>query len=210
MKRSGFKPRQTELRATAPAKAEVRLLPQRKCPVKKDGCGQMFRPFRKGQIACLDCAVPVGRWFDESKKKTARKEQDAKDRARLLELKKLSHHHDLTKDAVNAYIRARDADQPCISCDTLTPSAWHAGHYMSVGSESALRYDPANIHRQCLACNVHKGSNAIQYRIRLVQRIGLAEVERLEGPQPVVKWTRESLKAIRDEFRRKAREVGKT
>lgn len=149
----------------------------------------------------MNCAIIV-RAQDKAEK--ARREAREHREARA-DAKPLSHHHRLTKDAVHAYIRQRDANKPCISCDTLNPSAWHAGHYMSVGSESALRYDPANIHRQCLACNFHKGSNAIQYRIRLVQRIGPAEVERLEGPQPVIKWTREGLKAIRKQFRALAR-----
>lgn len=201
MKRSGFA-RKAPLRATAPAKAEV---PTSRCKAK--GCRTRFVKLSMNHRACsVECARVV---VAQDKAEKARK--DAQDhREARAEAKPLSHHHRLTKDAVHAYIRARDADQPCISCDTLNPSAWHAGHYMSVGSESALRYDPANIHRQCLACNVYKGSNAIQYRIRLVQRIGLAEVERLEGPQPVVKWTREGLKAIREQFRRLCREKDKT
>jgi hypothetical protein len=197
MKRTGFAPRTKPLRSIAPAKAE---LPTSRCCAK--GCRVRFVKLSMGHRACSveHARLVVAQDKAEKARKDARDHREAR-----AEAKPLSHHHRLTKDAVHAYIRQRDAELPCISCDTLNPSAWHAGHYMSVGSESALRYDPANIHRQCSACNVHKGSNAIQYRIRLVQRIGIAEVERLEGPQPVIKWTREGLKAIREEFRALAR-----
>ena len=60
--------------APAEAKTAVPLLKMRKCPVKRDGCGQAFRPMRQGQIACLDCAVPVGKWLKASKDKAAHRE----------------------------------------------------------------------------------------------------------------------------------------
>ena len=184
--------KRTPLRATEPAKAEVATS---RCKAK--GCRARFVKLSMGHRACSveHARLVVAQDKAEKARKEARDHREAR-----AEAKPLSHHHRLTKDAVHAYIRARDAELPCISCDTLNPSAWHAGHYMSVGSESALRYDTANIHKQCSHCNVHMGSNAIQYRIRLCVRIGVAEVERLEGPQPVIKWTREGLAALRKHY----------
>ena len=199
MKRSAPLRRSKPLRSTAPAKAE---LPTSKCKAK--GCRAKFAKLSMNHRACsVECArVVVAQDKAEKARKEAQEHREAWAKA-----KPLTHHHRLTKDAVHAYIRARDADLPCVSCDATNPLAWHAGHYMSVGSESALRYDTANIHKQCSHCNVHKSSNAIQYRIRLVGRIGVAEVERLEGPQPVIKWTREGLAEIRRKFAALTREV---
>jgi Bacteriophage Lambda NinG protein len=43
------------------------------------------------------------------------------------------------------------------------------------------------------------------YRAELIRRIGLHEVERLEGPHETRKWTIEELKAIKAEYRAKAK-----
>jgi hypothetical protein len=47
----------------------------------------------------------------------------------------------------------------------------------------------------------------VEYRINLVQRIGLAAVEQLEGPHEPKRYTIDELKAIRDEYRRKLKEL---
>ena len=109
--------------------------------------------------------------------------------------------------AVNAFVRERDRDQPCISCGTNDAAEWHAGHWKSVGANSALRFDPANIHRQCDQCNVFKGGNANEYEIRLPARIGQAEVDRLKHAPRVRKWTREECQAIEQEFKSKLKEL---
>ena len=98
--------------------------------------------------------------------------------------------------AVNAYVRTRDDKEPCISCGRYHEGQYHAGHYRSTGSSPALRFDLANIHKQCMPCNTHLHGNLIPYRVNLIQKIGLAEVERLEGPQEPKKYTIDELKDI--------------
>src|SRR5574340_236776 len=99
----------------------------------------------------------------------------------------------------NKWVRLRDADRPCISCGT-TEAKWDAGHYRSVGSNPALRFEPLNNHKQCAQCNQHKSGNAIEYRIGLVARIGLAAVEWLEGPHEPKKYTIDDLKQIKAHY----------
>jgi hypothetical protein len=41
----------------------------------------------------------------------------------------------------------------------------------------------------------------VLFRLNLIAKIGLAEVERLEGPQVPKKYTIDELKAIRDDYR---------
>lgn len=114
----------------------------------------------------------------------------------------------------NAYIRERDRDQPCICCgrnasdkDLLTGSRWDAGHYRSTGSASHLRFDERNCHRQLVYCNRHGAGRAVDYRIGLVARIGLAAVEALEADNTPKKWTREELREIAATYKARTKEL---
>lgn len=100
---------------------------------------------------------------------------------------------------INAYIRRRDIDLPCISCQK--PVVWEksdAGHFIAQGSSGALRFDLDNIHKQCDGCNRYKHGNLLEYRIHLVKKIGLENVEYLEAHRhDMKKWTREELELLR-------------
>jgi hypothetical protein len=51
----------------------------------------------------------------------------------------------------NAYIRLRDKDNGCISCNT--GSVEQASHFYSAGQFTALRFNENNVHGSCLRCN---------------------------------------------------------
>lgn len=113
-----------------------------------------------------------------------------------------------------AFIRARDkaAGHHCISSGL--PLDWSgnnvdAGHYRSRGAASHLRYDERNCHAQAKRENRYKGGNVVEYRIRLIQRIGLDAVEALERDSRTHKWTRDELREIRDTYRKKLRDLTK-
>ena len=96
---------------------------------------------------------------------------------------------------VNKYVRERDKDEPCISCQKYLKL--QAGHYIAQGSSGFLRYDITNIHGQCVGCNKWNHGNLINYRINLVKKIGEDEVEKLESFRYLVKrWTREELENL--------------
>ena len=103
--------------------------------------------------------------------------------------------------AFNAWVRTRDAHLPCVSCGRHHGGQYHSGHYLSTGARPELRFEPANCHKQCQPCNTHLHGNLVLYRTELIRRIGLAEVERLEGPHPAKKHTADDLRAIRDDYR---------
>lgn len=111
------------------------------------------------------------------------------------------------QQAFNAWVRARDAAQPCISCGAPPPdlSGLHAGrdagHYRSTGSASHLRFHPDNCHAQCVRCNQWGAGMAVDYRIRLLVRIGAQRVETLESDNAPHKWDRDELRGIRDHYR---------
>ena len=104
-----------------------------------------------------------------------------------------------------AYIRKRDqlAGYACISSGK--PLDWSgnnvdAGHYRSRGSAPHLRYDERNCHAQSKHDNRYLSGNAVDYRIGLISRIGLAEVEALEADQKPRKYSNDDLIAINAKY----------
>ncbi len=77
-------------------------------------------------------------------------------------------HTDTTKSVAqlaqvvfNKYIRLRDKDKPCVSCDKPLGSKYDAGHYFSSGGHKAVTFDENNVHGQCVTCNQHKHGNLL-------------------------------------------------
>lgn len=189
--------------------------PRRKrCP----SCRVMFAPARSSEAVCgeIECAIAHGQ--SEKGRAIAGKalaEVGRREiRVRKEKLKSRADHLREAQAAVNEFIRLRDGHLPCISCDSLpndydlmTGSRWDAGHYRSVGACPELRFEPLNIHRQCVRCNRNLSGNAVEYRIRLVLRIGAEKVDWLEGPHPARKYTIEEIKAIKADYRAKSREL---
>ena len=134
------------------------------------------------------------------------------DKKRLNDKKKelltLSDHLKLTQMVVNKYIRLRDEGKPCISCGKHINGVRHASHYLSSGGHSNLRFHEENIWVSCYKCNVMLSSNAIEYRKRLINQIGLERVEWLEeNGSKVKKWTREELKEIQEIYKVKIKNL---
>ena len=199
---------------------------QRKTPLSSGGprrkrcpsCRAMFTPARTSQAVCgeIECAIAHGQ--SEKRRAIAGKalaEVGRREiRVRKEKLKSRADHLREAQAAVNEFIRLRDGHLPCISCDSLpndhdlmTGSRWDAGHYRSVGACPELRFEPLNIHRQCVWCNRNLSGNAVEYRIRLVLRIGAEKVDWLEGPHPARKYTVDEIKAIKADYRAKTREL---
>lgn len=178
-------------------------------------CRASFVPRVSFQTWCSpDCAVAIARGRQEKKRKELAQVERREIKVRKEKLKSRADHLREAQAAVNEYVRLRDAHLPCISCDStpndhdlITGSRWDAGHYRSVGACPELRFEPLNIHRQCVKCNRNLSGNAVEYRIRLVQRIGADKVTWIEGPHPARKYTVEEIKAIKIEYRAKTREL---
>jgi hypothetical protein len=110
---------------------------------------------------------------------------------------------DLKKKAqrvFNAWIRRRDENEPCISCQKRFDT-YEAGHYIAQGSSGYLRYEPLNVNNQCTGCNRWKHGNLILYRIGLVKKIGETRVRWLEDMRvETKKWTRDELVEIIERY----------
>lgn len=187
----------------------------KKC--RAPGCGQRFKPILSTQKVCSPaCALAMAK--DPKLQKVAAKaitkqaREDLKERRDKLKTRR--DHMAEAQTVFNAYIRERDAGLPCISCDSLpsdsdliTGSRWDAGHYRSVGACPELRFEPLNVHRQCVRCNRNLSGNAVEYRIRLLKRIGADQVDWLEGPHQPQRLTIEDLQAIKATYRQKLRDL---
>ncbi|WP_339100229.1 recombination protein NinG [Pseudomonas atacamensis] len=185
----------------------------KKC--KNPACGISFPPQRLGQAVCSPkCALAMAPANTERARKAIAQRDRREIQVRKEKLKSRADHLREAQAAVNEYVRLRDAHLPCISCDSMpndndlmTGSRWDAGHYRSVGACPELRFEPLNIHRQCVKCNRNLSGNAVEYRIRLVQRVGAETVAWLEGPHEPRKYTVEEIKTIKAEYRAKTREL---
>ena len=114
--------------------------------------------------------------------------------------------------AVNRYVRLRDRDKGCISCDrpATWDGQWHASHFRSVGAASAVRFNLWNIHKACSVCNHHLSGNVAGYMPRLIEKVGPEKVEWLQQQNQIVRYEIEYLKRLKTVFNRRANRVAKT
>lgn len=137
-------------------------------------CGNEFEPMTTynstiKQKKCLKCLIEGG---NEKRRKEAKKEW-SKEKADIKA--KLKTHSEWLNDlqkVFNTYIRTRDLNKPCISCDRPLSSKFDAGHFFSVGAYPNIRFNEDNVHGQCVYCNQHLHGNVSEYAIRLPYRIG--------------------------------------
>lgn len=172
------------------------------------GCGATFTPTRSFQKWCSpDCAVVLARQAQEKQRKSIAQRERREIKVRKEKLKSRAEHLKDTQTAFNAWVRARDALLPCVSCGRHHDGQWHAGHYRTVSAHPALRFEPLNVWKQCAPCNTHKSGDLVNYRLELVRRIGEEKVTWLEGPHEPKKYTIEELKALTALYRAKTREL---
>ena len=176
---------------------------------KCKACGGEFQRRSSMQKACsTECALAL---VNKAKAKAAAVESKAKARDAKAKIKAMKTLPELRKEAqsaFNAYIRARDAGKPCISCGCQLPSGeigggFDAGHYRTRGAAPHLAFNENNVHGQCKRCNRYLSGNATDYRIGLIERIGMGKVEALESNNEQAKFTREMLIELRLLYKKK-------
>lgn len=185
----------------------------KKC--KAPGCGQRFKPAMTTQKVCsIACALAMSK--DSKVQKVAAKaitRQARQDlQARREKLKSKGDHLREAQQAFNAYIRERDrlAGYRCISSGRQLDwngNAVDAGHYRSTGAAPHLRFDENNCHAQSKHDNRYLSGNVAEYRIGLIERIGLDAVEALERDQSARRYTIGDLQAIKALYRQKLKDL---
>lgn len=176
----------------------------RKC----GGCGNRFRPEGNtfpGPVAWCspECGLVVARKRVPAVKAHQKRQERKEHKEAKQRIKTRSEWLKEAQNAVNAYVRERDKDLPCVSCGRHHQGQYHAGHYRSVGSEPALRFEVLQIWKQCAPCNNHLSGNLIPYRAELLRRVGAETLAWIEGPHEAKKYSIDDLRAIRDEYRAK-------
>lgn len=178
---------------------------------KNPACRASFVPQRLGQAVCSPkCALATVEAQKAKEKKSLALADRREIKVRKEKLKSRADHLKDTQHAFNAWIRQRDAGQPCISCGTTADVQYCAGHYRTTAAAPELRFEPLNVNLQCNRnCNMGKSGNLLGYRPGLIEKIGIEAVEWLEGPHEPKKYTVEELKAMAAEYRAKTRELKK-
>ena len=160
-----------------------------------------------GFFCSMDCVVKHGKKAAVYTSEKRKRESDTKLRATL---KTASEWRIEAQSAFNAYVRHRDRHLSCISCDSMGEhhglgGYWDAGHYRSRGSAKHLSFNLHNCAKQCSRCNRYLSGNVVDYRIKLVKRIGLEKVEALENNNAIVKHDIKYLRRIKQIFKAKLR-----
>lgn len=182
----------------------------KKCRV----CGEPINPQNSLLRLCgqFECRVSYANSVAEKSKKAREKKERQEHREKKEKLKTRSDWMKEAQATFNKFIRIRDqlAGHRCISSGRVldwSGNAVDAGHYRSRGSAPHLRFDERNCHAQSKQDNRYLAGNAIDYRLGLIERIGLKEVEALEADQTPRKFGIEDLKQIIIQYKAKIKEL---
>jgi len=171
-------------------------------------CSGKFEVELPKQIVCgPSCALAWN--FKQQEKAKAKKEKAFRAETRRLKesIKSKGKWTQEAQQVFNKWVRLSQEGQPCISCGRSTGCKVNAGHYLSVGAHPHLRFNEYNVHLQCEKCNCYLSGNQVEYRKRLIDKIGIEKVEWLEGPHSIVKLSIEDIKEIKAKYTKLAKEI---
>jgi len=142
-------------------------------------CKKKFAQQRPLQMVCSPTCG-----YAYQKQQRDKKEDEQWKETKKVWKSKHKNHSDYVQDAqkiFNEFIRIRDKNEPCISCDA-EPSTYKltAGHFYP-STYAYLRLNEDNVNSQCwFNCNKNRHGNLSEYRPRLIKKIGLERVEKLD------------------------------
>ena len=150
-------------------------LNKRKCKQ----CGNEFQKLSPLQSVCgITCSI--NRTYDLNLKK---KEKAVNDKVKDMKesLMKKGDYIKVLQAVFNTYIRVRDKDELCVSCDcNMQNRKGDASHFYPT-TYQGLRFNEDNVHLSCVTCNQFKHGNIQEYRPRLIKRIGQERVNQLDN-----------------------------
>ena len=190
--------------------------------MKAKKCKQCKNPVLDESIAIrtplfIFCSFECGKLYAIAKSKAARKRLDNKS-AKVARVKHKADKERIKTKAkwlqelqvlVNQYVRLRDINDGCISCDKppIWNGQWHCSHYFSRGHSSSLRFNLWNMHKSCSVCNNHLSGNIESYTPKLIKKIGQSKYNYMvEHKSDIrvyeVKWIRRAIKTTRKAIKR--------
>ena len=152
----------------------------------------------------------------ERKKKRAaalaKKQERAQDRAKLEAMKSIPKLIAEAQFHFNEYTRLRDFDKGCYVClrpfdQSIKGRAIHAGHVRSRGAAGHLRFTEDNCMGECEGCNAPHGAKPHNKEAGAIARIGQERFDALKHNNTPHKWTHDELRAIRDQYKAKAKAI---
>ena len=165
-------------------------------------CKEKFEQVRFNQKFCLEPEC-VRVWVESEKAKQWKK---TKQKAKL-DLMTLSDYLKLAQQVFNKFIRLRDKGQVCISCQKK-PLKENAGHFFNANNHYNVRFDERNVNLQCEHCNTYLSGNLIEYQRNLIHKIGIESYHELEADaRKTRKFTKDELKEIIQEYKKKCKEI---
>jgi hypothetical protein len=166
-------------------------------------CKQPFEPIKFLQKYCLkDECVRV--WVDSEKTKQWKK---TKAKAKQ-DLMTLSDYLKLTQQVFNKWINLRDKGLPCISCDKPITGRVNASHFWNANNHYNVRFNEDNVHSSCITCNQFLSGNLLEYRTRLISKIGIERFNILEAESKETrKFTKDELKEIINIYKKKIKQL---
>lgn len=148
-------------------------------PPKCKHCKQTFTKTQPLQVACsYGCAIALAKPI--AKKVIVKKERE---RNKSLKEKAMTYTQKVNKvkELAQKVARLRDKHLPCISCGTFIANpCFDGGHYKKAETYRGVMFNLDNIHKQCRQDNFFKGGKELEYRVSLIERIGIERVEALE------------------------------
>lgn len=144
-------------------------------------CRVKFDPKNNGQIVCeYPCSIEYAKQKRKKKEKEYLKQINVTNNAIREKNKTLSQHKKELQVFVNRYVNLRDKGKPCVSCDTPDIGLKRdASHFWSQGGNPSVRFDLNNIFSSCVRCNRDLHGNLLEYRPRLIKKIGKKEFDLL-------------------------------
>ena len=189
----------------------------RKCKV----CRTEYAPTKPMQTVCgHECALSLAISKRAKAEKAAKVKEHREDKAKRESQKTRSQWLAEAKKAIQKFRRLDELSMGsgCMSCgrsqkevqgtDGWKPGgAWDGGHYMSKGARPELALEPLNIWLQCKSCNsgshyhARKGYTVnASFRTNLIERLGIHQVEWLEGKHEAKHYDIDELKAIKAKY----------
>lgn len=152
-----------------------------------------------------ECAIELIKLNNQKKAKQKQKEENKTDKAIKQKLKSYSQKLADAKKVFQKWIRERDEHHPCISCGSPTSNPyWDAGHFKKAELYRGVIFNENNVHKQCRKCNFYMDGNELNYRVGLIKKIGIEQVEELEQfaeQTKIYKYTDDELQLIKIKYK---------
>lgn len=108
------------------------------------------------------------------------------------------------KKVFQKWVRVRDKDLPCISCNAKVSSVWDGSHFKKAELYRGVIFHENNVNKSCGKCNRYLGGNELNYRVGLITKIGeqaVIELEQLAEATRTKKYTNEELEEIKLKYK---------